>query len=136
MQERDWVRCLVCSEEWTKLRPCLYKDDEGHDVVTDLCVVCSETLAAWPWLMKYAPLEGLYDWDLKWRKPRYVKVNGIEGDQPSNAYLILQMGDAKIVATSNGTGFPIRFKAENSKNEHIADNIFVLRSKLKYGKYD
>lgn len=68
----------------------------------------------------------------KWTAPRLLPVGkGEVVDRPQNAYVVMEFGgEMELVARSNGTGHPIRFKVKNSDKEHTADNIFALRSKI------
>ncbi len=70
----------------------------------------------------------------RWRGPRYSKskINNREFDidQPDNAYVVIELGDKEVVARSNGPSTPIRYKIKGDKDEHLADNIYALRSKI------
>lgn len=138
MKKVQWVRCPSCSDEWTKLRPCGYLDDEKRPAESSLCVVCAETLVAWDWLMDRRPLPGALSYT-GWKSNRYLKVRMGEKieqvDQPQNAFVVVEFrsGDSinlTVVARSEGTGRPIRFKVKGTDEEHTADNIFALRSKI------
>lgn len=133
-----WLKCPACSDEWTKLRQCDYLDDEKKVVVSYLCVVCAETLVAWDWLMFNSPISGVVSYT-KWKGRRIAVTERDLGDGkkireeidcPDRAHVVIEMGPVEVVAWSNGTGSPIRYKVKGSDEEHTADNIFALRSKL------
>lgn len=128
-----WVECPSCSVEWTKLHPCAYIADDGKKVTSHLCVICAETLVAWDWLIFNHPMERAHTYTV-WRKPRYLTVRVGKKmeqiDRPQNAHIVIELGDQQITAWSNGTGHPIRYKVRGSDEEHTAENIYALRSKI------
>lgn len=132
MKNTTWVKCPACSEEWSKLRKCTYLSDDKKLVDSYLCVVCAETLVAWNWLIGKYPIPHYSE--LRWKKPRFLKYTFGEKiekfDVPQHAYVAIDLGNKFIFANSNGTGTPIRFRAQADDKEHLADNIFEFRSKL------
>lgn len=54
-----------------------------------------------------------------------------EVDCPQNAYAVIEIGDTVVTAWSKGTGHPIRYKIKGQDEEHTAENIYALRSKVR-----
>lgn len=124
LKSAKWVMCPSCSVEWTKLRECRYLNDRGRLINSYLCNVCAETLVAWQWLMAHHPIPGAES-VTRWSGSRLA--DGL--DRPQNAYVIIHVNGTEIVARSQGIG-PIKFKYKGADEEHLADNIFALRSKI------
>lgn len=132
-ENKRWVKCPCCSEEYLKLRPCNYLDDQMRPALSYLCVICAETLVAWEWIVSRMPLPtGALSYT-KWTAPRYQRLSWKEGDQvdrPRNAYVMIEIGGMEVAARSDGTGTPIRYKVKGSDDVRMADNIYQLRSKV------
>lgn len=128
-----WVKCPACSEEWTKLSPCKYLNDNKKESVPYLCVICAETLVSWDWLVFRFPMEGIRSYTV-YKKPLISRIDlggkVVELYEPSHAFVRFEIGDREMVATSAGTSTPITFKFKDSEEHRKADNIFALRSKI------
>lgn len=116
-----------------RLRPCNYLDDEKKPAVSYLCLKCAETLVAWDWLMFSMPLPTAFFTYTKWIAPRYRRVGPKEDDQidqPQNAYVIAEVAGMEVIARSEGSGKPIRYKIKGKEEVHTAENVYQLRSKM------
>lgn len=100
-----------------------------------VCVICAETLVRFEAIASLSSIPGV-DVKVRFNGPKVISVKigqRIEKmDRPANAYAVISYGDLKYIATSRGTGQPIRFKREGSEKEFLADNAFELWSKIKW----
>lgn len=88
---------------------------------------------AWDWLIFTMPLPSAFLTYTKWTAPRFRKVGPKEDDvidMPHNAYVVIEVAGMEIVAKSDGSGKPIRYKFKGQDEVHTAENVYQLRSKL------
>lgn len=135
MEKQNWTKCPACSVEWTKLRPCFFLDDEMKGAWSSVCVVCAETLVSFDWIARLSPMALGEKVQVKWSGPRRMKISFGSRDEeheiPKNAYAVVELNDMKFIATSDGTGHPLKFKEAKDKDLTLADNTFALWSKIK-----
>jgi len=102
--------------------------------VTYVCVVCAETLVSLKWVSDMYPIPGV-ECVVKWNGSRSIKVrvgkHVYDYEIPRNAYGIVEYGGMRILATSEGTGRPLKFKVAGEEGEEFSDNVFSLWSKIR-----
>lgn len=133
LKDVEWISCPCCTNEYMRLRPCNYLDDEKKPAVAYLCVKCAETLVGWDWLTFSMPLPTAFLTYTKWIAPRERRVGPKPEDiidQPHNAVVYVEVGGMEIVAKSEGAGRGIRYKIKGQEEVHNAENIYQLRSKM------
>jgi hypothetical protein len=108
-------------------------DDNKQPAVSYLCLKCAETLVAWDWLLFTMPLPSAFLAYMKWTAPRFRRMGPKEDDlldMAQNAYVVVEVGGMEIIAKSDGSGKPIRYKIKGQEQVYTAENIYQLRSKL------
>lgn len=128
--EKPWYSCPACNTEWNRLRSCTYLDDSKQLATFDLCVNCAETLVAWEWLTYAYPLPPAFLTYIKWKGPRVSRCGKDEIIQARNAYVYVEVSGMEVVAHTEGTGRPIRYKIKGKDEVYTAENVFQLRSKF------
>ncbi len=133
--EPRWYRCPACSEDFNRLHLMYFFNDfTGENDTCSLCISCSETLVALPWVFKNYPVHGV-ELEMKWHgsKTFLTRVGNevISIDRPKNCHAIISYGDISFVAYSNGTGTPIKYKTLTDKDDSFAPNVFILRAMIK-----
>lgn len=158
MEETEWVTCPLCSDEWTKLRPCRFLADDYKEMWTNVCVRCAESAVSMEKVTDLYPISynvGLAV-DIKWAGPskhREVhevygreqndeekktgdkppfKISVYEADLPKNAYAIVRCGSDTFVVRSKDAAPYIEFKRKDAEKSSYADNIFVAWSMIKH----
>lgn len=65
-ENRKWVKCPICQEERTKLRPCFFKN-RGKGGWTNVCVECAESLKSIKQIVNRYPVEKPFEnWPDEW----------------------------------------------------------------------
>lgn len=124
----QWVKCPMCDDEWTKLRPCVYywgtKPTKTH-----VCADCAETAEGLQYLALLHKIPGV-----KVEVERHKNFVRLDPKYHFKSQLIatVSYGAMKWIAKSKATGMTLR---EANKPEDMAkfyDNTFQVWYAIKH----
>lgn len=64
-ENRDWVKCPACSEEWSKLYPCVFWKEVGEKwehAQSHICLDCATTPRSFQWIATNWPRTEFDNW--------------------------------------------------------------------------
>lgn len=150
MESVKWAVCPACSEEWTKLRPCRFINEEGKDDSDSMCVQCAERVKGLMYADKEYPIPGV-ELEFKWfsgshfRIPHKIYQHQWEPGQPeppfyeytdhvvdeSKRYAVVKYQSMVFVVTAQSHAPHIQFKGTDGV-ERFADNVLSAWSMIRH----
>ncbi len=127
----SWVKCPLCAEEWTKLKPCSYLNDENNPIVTNVCVRCAESVVM---MERVLSIIGLKDQDsiniTKFKQHPYDYLpDKYLNEKSYGAYLESIKPIVHFIVTVEDPRLKVFEQSTNSTQ--VFDNIFQVCSYFK-----
>lgn len=126
LKEPQWIKCPICSEEWTKLRPCQFVKDD-HPMTTHVCVECAESGKSLRHFLEFFNIDAEMTY---WLKSPYAFSP--KEYTTCRSYIYRLENIKPIVSVEiESDGMRVRLRDLGAKKEIPFDNIFQCLSYFK-----